>query len=139
MKYITQLVDLKKGYDELNSDRITVGVATCGISAGASKTLKKLQEANLGFAIDTVGCVGMCYAEPIVTVKQQGVTSIYGKVTEDNSSKLIDAIKNNVVCKELFLGHSLEEINYYKKQKRLVMQNCGYVSPLNINQYVAFS
>jgi len=139
MKFITQVADLEKGYTELNGNRITVGAATCGISAGALKTLKKLQEANLGVSVDSVGCVGMCYAEPVVTVKMKGVTSIYGKVTEENSIKLIDAIKNGVVCSELLLGHSLEEINYYKKQRRLLMQNCGNISPLNLNQYVATS
>jgi len=139
MKFITQIADLQKGHNELNDDRITVGVATCGISAGASKTLKKLQDANLGILIDSVGCVGMCYAEPIVTVKQKGIISIYGKVTEENVPKLVDAIKNGVVYNELLLGHSLEEIAYYKKQKRLLMQNCGIISPLNLNQYIATS
>ncbi|MGV8087367.1 MAG: NADH-quinone oxidoreductase subunit F, partial [Candidatus Woesearchaeota archaeon] len=139
MKFITQIADLKQGYLELNSDRITIGVATCGISAGALKTLQKFQKANLGIKIDSVGCVGMCYAEPIVMIKQKGITSIYGHVTEDKVDKLIDAIKNELVCKELFLAHTLEEIPYYKKQKRLLMQNCGYISPLNLNQYIAES
>ncbi len=137
MKAIANIVDLKKGYDELREDRITIGVATCGISAGADKTLKKLQESGLAIEIDPVGCAGMCYAEPIVTVMQDGQLSIYGHVTEDKVPLLLQAIRNNIVCTELLLGHSLEEIDYYKKQKRLMMSNCGKINPLSLKQYVA--
>jgi len=139
MKFVTQIADLQKGSSELNNDRITVGVGTCGLSAGAGKVLKKLQDANLQIFVDPVGCVGMCHAEPVVMVKQNGVNSIYCKVTEDKVDKLIDAIRNNTICQELFVGHSLEDIDYYKKQKRLLMQNSGIINPLNLDQYVASS
>ncbi|MGV8150922.1 MAG: NADH-ubiquinone oxidoreductase-F iron-sulfur binding region domain-containing protein [Candidatus Woesearchaeota archaeon] len=137
MKAITKIADLKDGYEELKNDRITVGVATCGISAGADKTLAKLHEAGFSIKIDPVGCAGMCYNEPIVTVMQNGLYSIYGKVTEDKVQLLIDSIKNNSICKELFLGHKLEDIPYYKKQRRIMMDNCGKINPLSLNQYVA--
>ena len=139
MKFITELADLHKGMAELEGDRITVGVGTCGISAGSEKTLKKLEEANLGIFIDRVGCVGMCYAEPVVMVKQNGINSIYGHVTDDVVDKLIDGIRTGTVCQELFMGHALEDIDYFKKQKRLLMQNSGIINPLNLNQYVACS
>ena len=137
MKTVTALADLKQGYDELQNDRITVGLATCGISAGANIIFQKLTEAGLNIKVEPVGCAGMCYAEPIVTVKQNGTYSIYGYVSEDKISLLLQAIKNNIICTELLLGHSFEEIDYYKKQKRIMMANCGTVNPLSINQYVA--
>ena len=137
MKTITQIADLKDGYEELKADRITVGVATCGISAGADKTLQKLRESGLDIRIDPVGCAGMCYNEPIVTVKKDGILSIYGHVTEDKVPLILDAIKNNTSCEQLLLGHKLEDIDYYKKQRRIMMDNCGKVDPLSINQYVA--
>ncbi len=139
MKFITEIADLQKGNAELAGDRITVGVGTCGLSAGASKTLKKFQEANLGIFIDPVGCVGMCYAEPIVMVRQKGILSIYAHVTEDKVDRLIESVKRNEVLQELFVGHALEEIDYFKKQKRLLMQNSGIINPLSLNQYVASS
>jgi len=139
MKFITQIADMRTGRSELDNDRITVGVGTCGLSAGAGKTLKLLKDANLGIFIDEVGCVGMCYAEPVVMVKQDGQLSIYTKVTEDKAEKLIDAIRNKYVCTEMFAGHALEELDYYKKQKRLLMQNSGIINPLNLNQYIASS
>jgi NADH-quinone oxidoreductase subunit F len=139
MKSITQIANLHKGMQELEGDRITVGVGTCGLSAGAGKTLKRLQDAGLQIFIDPVGCVGMCHAEPIVMVRQNGINSIYGYVTEDKVDRLIDSIRKKIVCQELFMGHALEDIDYYKKQKRLLMQNSGIINPLNINQYIATS
>jgi NADH-quinone oxidoreductase subunit F len=139
MKFITQVADLHKGIQELEGDRITVGVGTCGLSAGSAKTLQKLLDANLGIFIDQVGCAGMCHAEPIVMVRQNGTNSIYGHVTEDKADKLVEAIRNGNIYQELFLGHSLEDIDYFKKQKRLLMQNSGIINPLNLNQYVASS
>ena len=112
-------------------------MATCGISAGADKTYEKLQESLLDIMIDPVGCAGMCYAEPIVTVMKDGLLSIYGHVTEEKVPMLVQSIKNNIVCSELLLGHSLEEIDYYRKQKRILMSNCGKINPLSLHQYIA--
>ncbi|MBN2142261.1 4Fe-4S binding protein [Candidatus Woesearchaeota archaeon] len=137
MKHLEEVADIQKGHEALNQDRITVGLATCGISAGADKTLEKLHEKGLLIPIETVGCAGMCHAEPIVTVRQNGVFSIYGHVTEDKVDMLVAAINENRVCQELFLGHALEEIDYYKKQKRLLMSNCGRINPLSIEQYIS--
>jgi NADH-quinone oxidoreductase subunit F len=134
---LTDISDMKKGYEELTGDRVTVGLGTCGISAGADKTLEKLKAAELGIFIDTVGCAGMCHAEPVVTVKQGKTFSIYGHVAEDKVDMLIQAIKQKRVCNDLLLGHSLEEIDYYKKQKRILMANCGKVNPQSMNQYIA--
>ncbi len=137
MTPITALADLKKGHEALTCDRITVGLATCGISAGADRTLAAFQAANLPLIIENVGCLGNCYAEPIVTVRQDGSTAIYGHVTEDKVQKILDAIKTKTICKELFLGRTLEEIDFYKIQKRLLLANCGKINPLDIDQYVA--
>jgi len=137
MKPITEILDVEKGKKELEADRITVGVATCGISAGADKTLEKLRGASLSLPVEEVGCAGMCYAEPIVTVKQNGLLSIYGYVTVDKADKLIECIKSNEVCDELLLGHKLEDIEFYKKQLRIVMKNCGFINGLSLEQYAA--
>ena len=125
-----------KGEQELAQNRIIVGLATCGISAGATPVFEALKNASIG-VVDKTGCVGMCYAEPIVTVIQGGKKTIYGYVTEENVQELIDAIKNNKVKKELFLANKLEDLEFYKKQKRLVMNNCGLINPYKIQHYLA--
>jgi NADH:ubiquinone oxidoreductase subunit F (NADH-binding)/(2Fe-2S) ferredoxin len=137
MKKLSEYVDVEKGAKELSGNRVTVGVATCGISAGAGETLKALRDADLGMLVDPVGCSGACFNEPIVTVKQSGVYSIYSHVTKDNVQKIIDCVKGGTLCDELFTAHDLSELDYYKKQQRIVMENCGLINPLNIEQYSA--
>ncbi|MBU0758257.1 MAG: 4Fe-4S binding protein [Nanoarchaeota archaeon] len=132
-----QTVQIIKARKELSGDRITVGLATCGISAGARPVFYELKKAKLNILVEETGCAGMCYAEPIVTVMQKDVFSIYGYVTKDKVEMLIDSIKKEEVCKELLLGHSLEEIDYYKKQKRVVMKNCGKINPFKLEQYIS--
>jgi len=82
--------NLKAVKKALDGDRITVGLATCGISAGGLPVYEALKAANLGLPVEKVGCIGMCYNEPIVTVRQNGRKSIYGLDTKDNVQKLID-------------------------------------------------
>jgi len=131
------MIDVINAKKELDSDRISVGVGTCGLSAGAGPVYDALKKANLKIPVEKVGCSGMCYNEPIVTVVKSGKQSIYGLVTEDKVGTLIDCIKSGRVCKELLVGTSLDKIPYYKKQKRIVMKNCGFIDPLNIAQYMS--
>ena len=55
--------------------KIRVGMASCGIAAGATKILEMLQAKN-ACVIEETGCIGHCYAEPMVEV-----------VYDDNSSQ----------------------------------------------------
>lgn len=137
MRDIFHQFDLDKARKELEGDRVTVGLATCGISAGGLKVYEALENANIGIPLQKVGCIGMCYNEPIVTVKQHGKKSIYALVTKDNVHKIIEAIKSNTTCKELFVASDIYELDFYKKQKRVIMENCGYTDPLRLDHYLA--
>jgi NADH-quinone oxidoreductase subunit F len=137
---LKELIDKKnveKTLKELNGDRITIGMATCGLSAGAKEVYDALKKAKLTIPIDIVGCSGMCYNEPIITIKQNNKTSIYGKITINNVDKLIKAINKKEILKEFFLAEKLEKIDYYKKQIRHVTFKSGFINPLNLNHYIA--
>ena len=116
----------------MDNIKITVGLGTCGISAGGMPVYDTLVKE--GFTVEKVGCIGMCYNEPLVTVIDDK-KSVYGNVTEKNVSKLIKCLKEGKECKELLVCNEIEELDFYKKQKRLVMANCGIISPLNLTEY----
>ncbi|MGV8168500.1 MAG: NADH-ubiquinone oxidoreductase-F iron-sulfur binding region domain-containing protein [Candidatus Nanoarchaeia archaeon] len=122
---------------ELLGDHISVGVATCGISAGANEVVEALDIAKLGLPIQKVGCIGMCYAEPIVVVTQDGKTSYYGNVVKENIKELITCIKEHRRCDSLFLCEKLEDLDFYKKQVRLALDNCGVIDPFKLEHYIA--
>jgi len=126
-------------------DRITVGLATCGISAGALETLNELKryEDDIKISVDDVGCSGMCFNEPVLTVRKNGLYSIYSNLTSDLACDLVDSIKKGTISGALKSrlinpeGEGLGELDYFKKQKRIVMKRCGIISPLNLKQYIA--
>jgi len=89
MSYQDILRSAKDEWESLQrSDRplILVGTATCGRSAGALEVLeafkKKLKNRGINCNIIEVGCIGLCYAEPLVTIIKPGRPGIcYHNVT----------------------------------------------------------
>jgi NADP-reducing hydrogenase subunit HndB len=74
---------------------IRVGMSTCGIAAGADEVFNILVEEsrkrNLPIEIKKCGCVGMCFAEPLVEVAVEGLPPvIYGKVNKDIAVKILE-------------------------------------------------
>ncbi|MEW6441986.1 MAG: (2Fe-2S) ferredoxin domain-containing protein [bacterium] len=104
MPKLKSLEDLRKLREEAQRDirvrldtgtKITVGMGTCGIAAGARETmhaiLEELKKRDIEAHVTTVGCIGMCAAEPLVDVEQAGGTRItYGRVKPDMVPGLIE-------------------------------------------------
>lgn len=113
MPRLKTLEDLKKLREEAQKDlkvrletgtKITVGMGTCGIAAGARETmraiLEELKKREIEAHVTTVGCIGMCIKEPLVDIEQAGKPRItYGNVKPDMVPRLIEEhlIKGNVV------------------------------------------
>jgi NADP-reducing hydrogenase subunit HndB len=78
-----------------NSIRVIVGMATCGIAAGARPVLNALVDEVAKRHLDNVsvtqtGCIGMCQFEPIVEVLVPGKEKItYGKVTPEKIARIV--------------------------------------------------
>ncbi|MEE9616217.1 MAG: (2Fe-2S) ferredoxin domain-containing protein [Anaerolineae bacterium] len=77
------------------STTITVGMGTCGISAGAREVmhaiLAELEERNTDAHVTTVGCIGMCSREPLVDIQQGDEPRVtYGDVTPAMVPRIIE-------------------------------------------------
>lgn len=132
---------------------IRVGVATCGLAAGAGEVIEaiedELKKLNLNVKIINVGCIGCCYAEPIIDIQKPGKPRIlYNYVTPDKAREIIrDYIVNDNPRPDLAMGTIGKEIvedipkffelPYYKLQVRLATENCGTIDPRDIDQYIA--
>ena len=94
-------------HDAKDNIRVVVGMATCGIAAGARPVLQRLTEevAKRGLKNVTVaqtGCIGICQYEPVVEVFENGKEKVtYVKMTED---KIVQ-----VVAEHLVNGHPIAE------------------------------
>ena len=84
--------------------KITVGMGTCGIAAGARETmqaiLQELKERDIEAHVATVGCIGMCSKEPLVDIEQAGKPRVtYANVHPHMVPRLIEdhLLKGQVV------------------------------------------
>lgn len=89
--------------------RVLVGMATCGIAAGASPVMAALQEKAKGMdevLISMVGCIGVCQYEPVVEVVEPGKEKVmYVKMTAEKMAKVVDEhLKNGRVVEEYTIG-----------------------------------
>ncbi len=85
---------LREGSGEI---RVVVGMATCGIAAGARPVLGAFVEAvsaeNLGdkVSVSQTGCVGLCQLEPIVEIYEAGKEKVtYIKMTPEKAKDVVE-------------------------------------------------
>jgi NADH-quinone oxidoreductase subunit F len=133
--------------------RLLVGAGTCGNAAGALNVLQalhsELAQKNIEATIIQVGCMGLCYAEPMMVIAKPGRPQIlYGDLTAELASQLVnDYLANDNPRPDLAMGYigdgstdgipNLFELPVLKPQVRVVLHNCGFIDPENINHYIA--
>ena len=133
--------------------RITVGLATCGIAAGALETRdafeKAVAERGIPARIRTVGCIGHCYAEPVVIIDHpdSGFPALF--YHEVNPGKVNMLVRNFLVggdpCLEHVMGAmeanellpSVNDFARFNLEKRVVMEKCGRIDPESMDDYIA--
>jgi (2Fe-2S) ferredoxin len=74
---------------------ISVGMSACGIAAGAdevySTLVEEVKKRSLPIEVTKCGCVGMCYAEPLVEVKVEALPVVpYGRLPRDTAIKILE-------------------------------------------------
>ena len=135
---------------------IFVGAGTCGLGAGASDTIRKakayIEAKNIQAEIIPVGCIGLCSSEPIMDIKLPGKQRIsFEKVTSDKVEGLLDNVFAEKLADASILGQfevdtdnkkwdnvpELNEHPFFKPQRRIVLENCGIINPVSIEEYIA--
>ncbi len=98
-------------HDDHQNIRVVVGMATCGIAAGARPVLNKFTEevATRGLSNVTVaqtGCIGICQYEPVVEVFVPGEEKVtYVKMTPEKATKVVvDHLVNGKPVTEYTIG-----------------------------------
>jgi NADH-quinone oxidoreductase subunit F len=123
--------------------QVIVGLGSCGIAAGATKTYEKLSNLkkvdNLTFDLKKTSCVGMCFREPLVEVIDETGTYLYGNVDEGKVMEIVEKhIKNNEPIKEFVVKSDLfdtPDSYFFNNQVKIALRNCGMIDPENIDEY----
>ncbi len=132
---------------------IRVGTALCGKAAGADHVIElihaELQRHNTEAVVSEVGCLGLCYAEPMVDITMtNGSRIFYGPVTPSEVPAIIYShlVRDGPVA-DLALGYlgengldgvqDLRQHPMMRNQQRIALRNAGNIDPCDIYQYVA--
>ncbi|MBR2499611.1 MAG: NADH-quinone oxidoreductase subunit NuoF, partial [Clostridia bacterium] len=131
-------------------------VLCCGgtgcTSSGCEEIIKEmefqLKENGLEQEIKVIktGCFGLCALGPIVIVYPEG--AFYSMVKKEDVKEIVEEhiLKGRIVKRLLYEEtvhegediKSLNEVDFYKKQLRIALRNCGVINPENIDEYIAF-
>jgi NADP-reducing hydrogenase subunit HndC len=131
-------------------------VLVCGgtgcTSSGSEKIIEafnsELEKNSLEKEIKVIrtGCFGLCELGPIIIVYPEG--TFYSRVTPEDVPEIVSEhmLKGRPVVRLIYeeaknedhSAKSLDEVDFYKKQERIALRNCGVIDPENINEYIAF-
>ena len=107
---------------------------------------KILKEKNIeNVRVIMTGCFGLCAKGPIVIIRPED--TFYAMVTPEDCEEIIQTHivegkrVERLLCKDIDgkIVNSLDELNFYKKQKRIALKNCGVINPEDIDEYIAFN
>ena len=139
--------------DNSPGPKIQIGLASCGIAAGALETKAAFEDALSEYGVEasirTVGCIGHCYAEPVVIIDHpdSGFPPIfYPEVTSGKARMLVNQflVKHDPRFEHI-LGAMVEnemvpsvwDFSRFNQEKRIVTEKCGYIDPENMYDYIA--
>ena len=129
-------------------------ILVCGgtgcTSSGSRKVIAALEDELKAQNVNDVlivktGCFGLCALGPIMIVYPEGC--FYSQVKPENMKRIVDEhIIGGNVCKDLLYKETVHEdgsiiplsgTNFYKKQLRIALENCGVIDPENVKEYIA--
>lgn len=130
-------------------------VLVCGgtgcTSSGSKKVLDALHKALKDNGLEDeilvvrTGCFGLCSLGPIMIVYPEG--AFYSQATPEGVERIVkEHLKDGNIVKDLLYKEtvhtdgsiiSLSETDFYKKQLRIALRNCGVIDPEDINEYIA--
>ncbi len=142
-----ELLAQKTGYRK----QVLVCGGTGCTSSGSQKVIKALEESLKTHGLEKeilvvkTGCFGLCALGPILIVYPEG--AFYSQATPEGVSRIVEEhLKNGNVVTDLLYQEtvhedgsiiSLSETNFYKKQLRVALRNCGVIDPENVEEYIA--
>jgi NADH:ubiquinone oxidoreductase subunit F (NADH-binding)/NAD-dependent dihydropyrimidine dehydrogenase PreA subunit/(2Fe-2S) ferredoxin len=142
-----------QGFEQQSQPRVLIGAATCGKAAGALDTIEafKVQQKKHGLDITVteVGCIGVCYIEPVIAIGKQGQpTILYGNVNATAVGRLTEKwLLGEDPCADLAIGTfgdepfagipPLSSHPMLGTKPRSILRNCGIIDPANFNHYLA--
>lgn len=142
--------------EKIDKPIIYIGAGTCGLGAGADKTLLSVKDYLLNNNIDAelieTGCIGLCSSEPLMDIQLPGKNRLsFERVGEELVEPILtsvfkeDSIPANHVLGQFYTTENeqwegvlnIADHPFFKPQNRVVLKNCGIQNPISIEEYIA--
>lgn len=121
--------------------RIVIGEGSCGIAAGAADVhtaIELLLNKNDDVAVESTGCIGMCFLEPIVDIyEDKKLLKRLVRVSKQDALSIVEAVINKDFSKIEHMAISKEDEEFLSRQTRIVLRHCGIIDPISIEDYCA--
>lgn len=117
--------------------KIVVGMATCGLAAGAKPIMDtfigEINRMGLDVEVDITGCLGVCQMEPMADfIDKDGSRTTYVNLTPEKVSRIVrEHLAEGRPCDDLIWTDNLD------KQERIALRNIGIIHPEHVEEYIA--
>ena len=135
--------------------KISVGMSSCGLAVGAKEvfeaTKEETEKRNLKATIQPVGCMGICYAEPLIEIRKNDLPdALYSEVKADAVGRIIDEYLSGDLSNAFALRSRtgsaegedkvplINDLDFCRLQVKWVTRNCSLVNPESIEDYIAY-
>ena len=107
-----------------------------------NKLIKEKELKNV--RVIKTGCFGLCAKGPIVIIRPED--TFYAMLKPEDCKEIIEShiiegkVVERLLCKDIDgkIVDKLDDLTFYKKQKRIALKNCGMINPEEIDEYIAF-
>ncbi len=135
---------------ELVRSHVLICGGTGCTSSGSEVLHEEFDEMLVKYGLDKevkvikTGCFGLCALGPVVVVYPEG--AFYSRVKKEDVEEIVQEhlLKGRIVKRLVYDEtveqndiKSLNDVNFYKKQQRVALRNCGVINPENIEEYIA--
>ena len=122
--------------------KIIVGEGSCGIAAGAGKVydeLRALLQPGEDITLGVTGCIGMCFLEPIVDIRDEKKELVRRlvHVRPEDAKTIVDALRSGDLSRLDGLTIRDEDAAFLSAQTRIALRRCGVIDPTSIDEYLA--
>ena len=129
----------------MNNIIVKVGLASCGVAAGAKEVYaaleQYLEDNPRPVILKKTACIGMCFEEPIVQFEGSELGSIHiGKANPETITHILeDYIAGKTPAENIILAEKISGKHnaLLANQQRIVLRNCGIIDPECIEDYEA--
>ena len=122
--------------------KIIVGEGSCGIAAGAGKVYDELQvllQPGEDITLGVTGCIGMCFLEPIVDIRNEKKELVRRlvHVRPEDAETIVSALRSGDLSRLDGLAIRDEDAAFLSAQTRIALRRCGVIDPTSIDEYLA--